>query len=476
MKKTVLILHNVQVLFFSLAGLFFGLVLSQSIYPVALFSVPIAAVYIALLSLCQLSVRLRASVFLVVIIIFSLIVKIVSLYFFEYLMVKMVGIPFLSYNDDYIYDITSSQILNAWKTRGFGFYDDIKFGTGFYSGYPNISAFAKLLSVDHYLAPRFLNAILSVLTVPFFYWTTKHITKQSELIKLATIIFAFAPAFVVYSSLQLKETTLIFLLAVLLYGAVDFLYKGVSLKNMLLTFTAMCALLFFRAAILLPFVVGLAVTFILTKKEHDGAGTSRAAGVAWLTAIALGFYLSWDYLHSLGLLGLTGEEYFESRFATRGTLEAYQGSNDISQLGLLAVILGPLLALLSVFLPAPVYLELDSFIKTVPYHYFPLLGYYAIVPMLCVSILYLVKNHRHNRVGIFILAFLVLYKLGQAGSKSILDSRQSLPAIYSAYLLLAYFDMSNLAVKELWDRYKIVFVALLLIVMFSVTFLRFIIR
>ena len=196
----------------------------------------------------------------------------------------------------------------------------------------------------------------------------------------------------------------------------------------------------------------------------------------WIALVISAFYISWKYLYSSGILALTGEEYFESRFSIRGEDASYQGTNDIGQLGIIAVLLGPLLALLSVFLPAPIYMQLDELSSTVPYHYLPLLGYYAILPMVCTCLFYLVKNYRLKKIGLFLITFLILYKLGQAGGKSILDSRQSLPAIYIAYLLLAYFDLKQKDINILWKRYRLIIVLILLIVMFSVTFLRYTIR
>ena len=96
--------------------------------------------------------------------------------------------------------------------------------------------------------------------------------------------------------------------------------------------------------------------------------------------------------------------------------------------------------------------------------------------MVCTCLFYLVKNYRINKIGLFLITFLILYKLGQAGSKSILDSRQSLPAIYVAYLLLAYFDLKQKDINILWKRYRLLIVLMLLVVMFSVTFLRYTIR
>lgn len=457
-------------------GLFFGLALTQSIYPVALYSTIISLFLITFLSFYQLTIKLKAFHFILLLMIVSFVVKVFSILFFERLMLDTYGIPFLSYKDDYTYNETSSDILNAWGYRGFGFYSDIRFSTGFYSGYPNISALAKLLFGDHYLVPRFLNAFFSTLTIPFYYFTVKYLSSNKNIVRVTTILLSFSPAFITYSSLQLKDTILIFFVATLLYGTIQFFSKGVNAKNIIVVALSMAALLFFRAAILLPYIISLILAITVAKEKYSNNNSWSLKSFLWIALVLSFFYIFWGYLYSSGVLALTGEEYFESRFSSRGGSDTYQGTNDIGKLGIIAVLLGPLLALLSLFLPAPVYIQLDEFSSTVPYHYLPLLGYYAILPMVCTCLFYLVKNYRINKIGLFLITFLILYKLGQAGSKSILDSRQSLPAIYVAYLLLAYFDLKQKDINILWKRYRLLIVLMLLVVMFSVTFLRYIIR
>lgn len=476
MNSSLLYYHNRYFLFFAFTGLFFGLIVSHSIYPVALYSSLIALCFVLFLSFYQFTVKIKSVQFLFLLMVTSFIVKIISVFIFERLMIDIVGIPFLSYNDDYVYDLTSSNILDNWNIRGIGFYSDIQFSTGFYSGYPNISALAKLLFGDHYLVPRFLNAFFSTLTIPFYYFTVKYLSSNKNIVRVTTILLSFSPAFITYSSLQLKDTILIFFVATLLYGTIQFFSKGVNAKNIIVVALSMAALLFFRAAILLPYIISLILAITVAKEKYSNNNSWSLKSFLWIALVLSFFYIFWGYLYSSGVLALTGEEYFESRFSSRDGSDTYQGTNDIGKLGIIAVLLGPLLALLSLFLPAPVYIQLDEFSSTVPSHYLPLLGYYAILPMVCTCLFYLVKNYRINKIGLFLITFLILYKLGQAGSKSILDSRQSLPAIYVAYLLLAYFDLKQKDINILWKRYRLLIVLMLLVVMFSVTFLRYTIR
>src|SRR5690554_5559237 len=156
MSNSVLSFHNKFIIFFSIMALFFGLGVNQVLYPYVLYGVIISLFFAILLSLSVFFVRVKLYHFVFLIMVASFIVKCISVLFFESLMMNIIGIPFLSYKDDYVYNELSSSILRAWESRGFGFYDDVRFSSGFYSGYPNFSAMAKYLFGDHYLVPRFL--------------------------------------------------------------------------------------------------------------------------------------------------------------------------------------------------------------------------------------------------------------------------------------------------------------------------------
>lgn len=472
MNKFDLKIFNYSLIFFNFMGIFFGLLVTHSIYPVTFYSLVFSIFLIILLYFLNFFIKIDRVGFFVLVMFLSFAVKIISVFIYEFLMLEIVGIPFLSYNDDYVYEITSSEILRKWNERGIGFYNDVYFSSGFYSGYPNFSALAKMLFGDHYLVPRFLNVFFSVMTIPVVYATLKKLNLDERHGRMVLFLIAFSPIFITYSSLQLKDTILIFFLSTLVYGTIRLLKNGFGLKAISLVVFSMVALIFFRAAILFAYLISVLLVITL----EQGRVTHKIKSIIWFTLILIGFYFIWEYMQSSGLLALTGEEYLESRFSGRGGQDAYQGSNNLESLGFLAVIISPFLSILSLFLPAPVYIDLSSSDQTIPYHYFPLIGYYAILPMSLVSLIYLIKNYRLYKEGIFLVLFLILYKLGQAGSKSIFDSRQSLPAIYIMYLLISYFDFNVIEVRKLWFKYRLLIIFLMSAVMFSFSFFRYSIR
>lgn len=475
MNNKILNLHNIYMLFFSFLCVLFGLLLNQTIYPVALYSALMIIVYIIFLYGYSLTVKLQTLPFLLILLFASSFLKVISVLILENIMIDKIGVPFLSYKDDYIYDLSSSNILEVWKVRGIGFYQDVDFSTGFYSGYPNFSAFAKYIFGDYYLVPRFMNVLFSALTIKVYFDTVGFITDSKEIKKITTILLAFSPVFIVYSSLQLKDTLLIFFLSTLIYGTISFYKKGINIKNTLIVVFSMIALMFFRAAVLLPYFVALMVSSVIVRKDIS-TKSNILKSLIWTSFIFIGFYIAWTYLYDASILALTSGEYVQSRFESRGNINSYSGTNDLGKIGIIGVLLGPLFAFLSLFLPAPVYINLDELSNLIPYHYLPLLEYYSILPIVVISLIYIIKNRNYNKIGLFVVLFLVLYKIGQSGDKSILDSRQSLPAIYAAYVLLPFFNYKNNEIALLTERYKYFIIVLMIVVLFSVTFLRYLIR
>lgn len=472
-------LHNRFALFFVLISIVLGLFLKHDIYEFSIYAffIFVLLFIIGYIFLINKNYKISNKLFVFSIVTLSLLIKLISVYIMEKILLVNVGIPFLSYNDDYVYDVTSTQILNNWKVNGLGFYKDLKFSTGFYSGYPTISAFAKLIFGDHYLVPRFLNVFFSTLTVITSYKILNFYCTE-KIRRNIIVLLALSPIFIVYSTLQLKDTILVFLVSLLVLGACSIFKNGVNFRNIVTLLISISFMLFFRAATLLPFIVAILLSYILTrpnKKKNSFIGIKNIVG---MLIILYGFVIIWDYFHSIDLLGLNTQEYFDSRISTRGEVgsAAYEGSNNLSKIGPLAILAGPILILFSLFLPTPVFVKLNENINSINYHFLPTVEYYAILPMVIIGIIYVLKNYKINRIGIFLFSFIILYKIGQAGGKSIFDSRQSLPALYLSYFFLGFFDLENPLIKKLWKRYRIIIIVFMLIIMFGFTYTRMLLR
>lgn len=384
------------------------------------------------------------------------------------------GIPFLSYKDDFVYNSSAIDIVNRWNLKGIAIYDDIRFASGFYSGYPNLSALAMWIFGKSIYVPRILNVLFSSATVYYFYKTLK---LENAIIpaRQVTTIFAFSLTFVFFAAFQLKDTVLLYIISVMIYFLSVYLKNGGSIKSILILITAGGSMLFFRAAAILPIMFALVFTLLLLRSIKFFS----IRNILTLSLFTIGFIFLWNYLNSIELLNHEATGYIESRAEHMGTSKSRSGSNSLSNLGFLKYILGPIYLIFSLFLPTATVVDLNPNLTSLNYHYIPVIQYYAILPISIVGILAIIRKRTINKAGIFILFFILIYKLGQTGTKSIFDSRQSLPAIYGLYLILAYsINNTQIDFSQNKKAKKIIAISvlLMLVVLFAFSFFRLTIR
>ena len=131
----------------------------------------------------------------------------------------------------------------------------------------------------------------------------------------------------------------------------------------------------------------------------------------------------------------------------------------------------------SFFLPTPLMVDLGDYTKSINSHFLPAMQIYTIIPISLIGVLSIIRNRKILRVGVFILLFIILYKLGQASSKSIFDTRQSLPAFYGLHLLLVYaIPLNDPSFIKRNRKYMIMGVIVMLIISFSFAFVRLFLR
>ncbi len=416
----------------------------------------------------------QSSKFIYYLLIISTTLKIAFVFITAAFLNEFHGMPFLSYNDDFIYNETALSILNAWNTRGIGFYNDIYFSTGFYSGYPNISALGMWLFGESLYVPRLLNVFFSTATVYYFYKSLS-IENNWFPVRLITTFFAFSLTFILYASFQLKDTILVFLLSVIIYNAGLLIKRGATLNVTIWLIASSVLIIFFRAATLLTIASALVISFFVTQKTR----TFSLKNSSMLVLFLVGFVFIWDYFNSIDLLVYDSVGYIGSRFDNVGTTESLSGSNSLSSLGFIGVILGPLYMVFSIFLPTPLAVNLDPHLATLNYHFIPTIQYYSILPISILGMVLVFKNRKVYKFGVLILLFIVMYKLGQASSKSIFDSRQSLPAIYGLYLIAGY-AVNSFPVKLYKNKKNRLIITIslitMMIVLFAFSFIRLNIR
>ena len=404
--------------------------------------------------------------------VFSLIIKVLFVLIIANYLQYSNSMPFLSYNDDYNYEWISSEIARRWESDGIGFYNDILFSKGFYSGYPNASALAKYFFGDTFYVPRIMNAVFSSLTVVIFYKTLLFFSTE-KFARIVSYIFCISSLFIFYASFQLKDTILLFLVSSLLYYLGGLLFNRFGLKNIIYVVVCSILLMFFRAATLFPIYLSLIVVFVFIRDRRFNLFSNTKLLLS-LSLLLVAFIFSWKYLFFNDILPFDAFSYYDSRTNYEGRADSRSGSNSIDRLGILALFLGPLYVVLSVFLPTPVFVDIFTARGELNYSFIPLIDYYALLPLGIVAMVYVIKKQRNNKFFMFLFLFMLFYKLGQARSMSIFDSRQSLPAIYAIYVLIGLSERKDFF--NFYKKYYKIIFAILVFVMISFSFVRIYLR
>lgn len=367
----------------------------------------------------------------------SLLIRIVFIWVFALFFEYTHGFPFITHKDDYIYNEVAQQIADYWRVFGIRFDSGISMATGFYSGYPNFSALLMLVFGNHWWVPRLGNAVLGAFTV-VFYAKIVYLIYPERVAKIGVILMMFAPPLITYSSLQLKDTLLIFLLAGSVYNALLFLVDKGRLRNGFFLVLFLTAMIFIRAATI-PVIVFSLLFCILSRKRFKFSGVGKVLYGFLIMAVIAGVLFFWNYLGEMGLIETPGF-YFESRIESLVGDDAFKGSRSkVSATNLAFLFSTPLFIVGSILLPIPLAIELPDIDFFTNYTYSANIFLMALVPFFGVALYNWYKDRSAQRLVSFFVIMYFLYKTGQAFSLSVFDMRQSLPGIFCMYVILPLF-------------------------------------
>lgn len=373
----------------------------------------------------------------------AFVLRIVTIFVLAGLFRYFNGDYFVGGGDDANYYQASSEIYKFWK---YGIVpldrSGISMSTGEYSGYPIFGAMMMRLLGDNFYAARVGNAVFSTISVFFVYRICLSFT-HFRLARLVACIFAFYPFSVIFTGLQWKDTILLSLVLMNIYGVVNVLRSERFISAIFYTTVPLILLLFFRPA----------VTFVLVLSHAliSGYGVFRAMRFApnarfyrnfillLATAVTL-LALAWIALSDRELIS-SADSYLGSRSAVSGkTLsETEAGAGKMS----FAKFLGaPAYMASTVFLPVFTAVNL-SVSNTINIAFLPLAMHMTLLPFFIIAMWnIIVSAYEHtysNPVPLYLLICYVMYRGVQACSMvSTFDPRQSLPALILMLLMLPF--------------------------------------
>lgn len=224
--------------------------------------------------------------------IFALVARFVVVIIMYFLLWELQGGPFQWGwgPDDYTYHKASLYFANYPNAS----LDDIYlFGLSKnYFLYPYFVSFLYRFIYPHTLVARFANALLGSLTIIPFYYFIKNLRVGNRIAKLATSFYIFSPSFIYFSSLELKDTLLIFICFILLYSVSAISKIRGILKFAFLTaiyFALSISLLYIRAQFF--FLFGFFYLIFLFRRSIFSKRSSLSFISRLLVATIVGFLI-----------------------------------------------------------------------------------------------------------------------------------------------------------------------------------------
>lgn len=389
----------------------------------------------------------------------SIIFRFIAVLLMYNVLISYNGIPFLSYKDDYIYQEASVEIMKRWQISGLGFYNDLKFSSDTYSGFPNFSASLMILFGTSPLVPRFGNAILSSITSFIAYNIVKKFTDR-EKARFTYIILVALPLALIFSAMQFKDTLLLFFIVVGLYASMNIIIgKHVWQSVVLLVFSYIgCS--FGRPAVIVPLMVALVVMVGRASLSHRYLGSVFLKVIA-LMLIAYLLIYSYRILDEMGFIDIS--TYFDSRYQGLTEKNIYDSTAGVKNLSVAQYLGAPLYFIASLFLPPPLLFSIE---ESLNYSAWVILQHYAFLPFLIIAMWNSIIQRKEYPIPFFLVLVYVFLRVGQANS--ILTSfspRQSLATLYIMYLLLPMYKPG----KKIWEQTAMILVYL---TMFSYNIVR----
>lgn len=373
----------------------------------------------------------------------AFIVRVAAVFILAGLLHYFNGNYFVGGGDDANYYQASSEIYKFWK---YGIVpldrSGISMSTGAYSGYPIFGAMMMRLLGNSIYAARIGNTFFSTLSVYFVYRICLSFACR-PLARLVACIFVFYPLSVVFSAVQWKDTILLSLVLMNIYGVVNVLRSERFVSSLFCTTVSLILLLFFRPA----------VTFVLILSHAliGGYGLFRAMKFApnarfylkffILLAVAVTLFIcAWIALADQGLVS-SADNYYDSRSSISGKTLSETGAGA-GKMDFAKFLGAPAYMASTVFLPVFTAVNLSvEHITNIAF--LPLAMHMTLLPFFIIAMWNIIVSTREhayaNPVPLYLLICYLTYRGMQAfNAVSTFDARQSAPALTLMLMMLPF--------------------------------------
>ena len=314
--------------------------------------------------------------------------------------------------DSFGYDLRGSMISDFWLGHGLNNDPELKFimslrGPGWGMNYL-VACIYTVTGRSIFIAQSFC-AVIGAAAVPMVYFCSFSVFHNKRSAKIAALIVAFFPAFIIWSSQLLKDGLIVFLL-VLAITMVLQIQKQFSWGGVILLIFSLFGIMSLRFYIFYMVAIAVAGGFIVGLKTSLKAIAQRSAV---LLLIALGLI----YLGVIHTVSLDLETYGSLESVQRSRSDLVQSAEsgfgdhqDVSTVGGALAVL-PIGFLNLMFAPFP--WEVRNFRQslTLP----EILVWWALIPFLIYGLVFTLKHHLRASfpVLIFITILTVAYSVFQ---------------------------------------------------------------
>lgn len=334
--------------------------------------------------------------------------------------------------DGTTYDTFGYTIANYWSNAPF------------YKSFPVINpnnlGMSYVVAIIYYLIGRnplaiqFFNGVVGAATAPVIFMCTYHIFRNLRAAKLSAILVTFFPSLILWSSLGLKDATVVFLLSVTMLATLK-LTDRIQAKYTLLLIFSLIGLLGMRFYIFYMMLIVVGGSFVI------GTGTRNMAGLIRNFILLIFVGLSLTYLGVLRNAPKDLETYGNLKKVQEARKDAQRANSgfakevDVSTTsGALSAV--PLGLLYVLFAPFPWQLGNLQQAFTLP----EMLVWWASFPLLILGMKYSIRHKLRETAPVFMFTILttLVYSIFQGNVGTAYRQRAQLLIFYFIFIAVGF--------------------------------------
>lgn len=296
-------------------------------------------------------------------------------------------------------------------------------------------AFVYKIIGRNMLAIQFINAVLGAATVPVIFLCAQHIFNNSRVARLSAYFIAFYPSLVLWSSQGLKDSPIVFLLAICVLATLK-LGDKISFKYLVILGGALFALLSLRFYIFYMMVAAVGGSLLIGMQQNF----MRSLAKQFVVIVVLGLALTYlGVLRSASVQierfgNLEAVQRSRSNLATVGNTGFAKDVDVSTASGALSTI--PIGATYLLFAPFPWQLASLRQSITLP----EMLIWWGSFPLLMMGLWFTIKYRLRQSLPILIFTFMLTtaYSIFQGNVGTAYRQRAQLLVFYFIFVAVGY--------------------------------------